>query len=416
MKHDPQSLFRHEVLAARADTSAGAALHIRPVGARRLTLFLLALCLVVLSVLILGAYTRKERVQGQVQARDGVAMIVPPEAGQIRQVHVKEGQAVKAGEVLVELGNERFSDAGSTQALIETNLQNQREQVVAQSQGQAQAKEAALAALSQRVAQGQRDLASLHEEIRLQTQQRDSVRHLLEQMQPLFNERIVSELQYEQQRQALLEHSARLQALQRQRSAAEADIAQARDEQARLTAQHRITQAGLDRDLLTLQQETVQRHGNRNTVLKAPVDGVVSGLSVTAGQSVAAGSPIAAIVPTHSAMEAVLYVPSTAVGFIKPGQHVRVSYDAFPFQRFGQYHGTVQSVSQTDVPVASGPNPQDHRAFFIVRVALDSAQVQAYGQAIALRPGHTLSADIEIDRRRLIRWMLDPLFAFSGKL
>ena len=416
MKHDPQSLFRHEVLAARADTSAGAALHIRPVGARRLTLFLLALCLVVLSVLILGAYTRKERVQGQVQARDGVAMVVPPEAGQIRQVHVKEGQAVKAGEVLVELGNERFSDAGSTQALIETNLQNQREQVVAQSQGQAQAKEAALAALSQRVAQGQRDLASLHEEIRLQTQQRDSVRHLLEQMQPLFNERIVSELQYEQQRQALLEHSARLQALQRQRSAAEADIAQARDEQARLTAQHRITQAGLDRDLLTLQQETVQRHGNRNTVLKAPVDGVVSGLSVTAGQSVAAGSPIAAIVPTHSAMEAVLYVPSTAVGFIKPGQHVRVSYDAFPFQRFGQYHGTVQSVSQTDVPVASGPNPQDHRAFFIVRVALDSAQVQAYGQAIALRPGHTLSADIEIDRRRLIRWMLDPLFAFSGKL
>ena len=416
MKHDPQSLFRHEVLAARTDTSAGAALHIRPVGARRLTLFLLALCLVVLSVLILGAYTRKERVQGQVQARDGVAMIVPPEAGQIRQVHVKEGQAVKAGEVLVELGNERFSDAGSTQALIETNLQNQREQVVAQSQGQAQAKEAALAALSQRVAQGQRDLASLHEEIRLQTQQRDSVRHLLEQMQPLFNERIVSELQYEQQRQALLEHSARLQALQRQRSAAEADIAQARDEQARLTAQHRITQAGLDRDLLTLQQETVQRHGNRNTVLKAPVDGVVSGLSVTAGQSVAAGSPIAAIVPTHSAMEAVLYVPSTAVGFIKPGQHVRVSYDAFPFQRFGQYHGTVQSVSQTDVPLASGPDPQDHRAFFIVRVALDSAQVQAYGQAIALRPGHTLSADIEIDRRRLIRWMLDPLFAFSGKL
>lgn len=416
MKHDPQSLFRHEVLAARADTSAGAALHIRPVGARRLTLFLLALCLTVLAVLVLGSYTRKERVQGLVQARDGVAMVVPPEAGQIRQVRVKEGQAVKAGEVLVELGNERFSDEGSTQALIETNLQNQRDQVLAQAQGQAQAKEAALAALSQRVAQGQRDLASLGEEIRLQTQQRESVRRLLDQMQPLLNERIVSELQYEQQRQALLEHSARLQALQRQRGAAEADIAQARDEQSRLSAQHRVTQAGLDRDLLTLQQETVQRHGSRITVLKAPVDGVVSGLSVTAGQSVAAGAPIASIVPTHSAMEAVLYVPSTAVGFIKPGQPVRVSYDAFPFQRFGQYHGTVQSVSQTDVPVASGPNPQDHRAFFIVRVGLDSAHVRAYGQDIALRPGHTLSADIEIDRRRLIRCMLDPLFAFSGKL
>lgn len=416
MKHDPQSLFRHEVLAARADTSAGAPLHISPVGARRLTLFLLGLCLTVLGVLILGSYTRKERVQGVVQARDGVAMVVVPEAGLVRQVRVKEGQAVKAGDVLAELSDERFSDAGSTQALIETNLQGQREQVIAQSHGQAQAKEAALAALSQRVAQSQRDQASLNEEIQLQTQQVASARRLLDQMQPLLNEHIVSELQYEQQRQAWLEHSARLQALQRQRSAAEADIAQARDEQARLNAQHRVTQAGLDRDLLTLQQEAVQRHGSRVTLLKAPVDGVVSGLSATTGQSVAAGAPFASIVPTRSAMEAVLYVPSTAVGFIKPGQQVRVSYDAFPFQRFGQYHGTVQSVSQTDVPVASGPNPQDHRACFIVRVGLDSAHVRAYGQDIPLRPGHTLSADIEIDRRRLIRWMLDPLFAFSGKL
>lgn len=342
--------------------------------------------------------------------------MVVPEAGLVRQVRVKEGQAVNAGDVLAELSDERFSDAGSTQALIETNLQGQREQVIAQSHGQAQAKEAALAALSQRVAQSQRDQASLNEEIHLQTQQVASARRLLDQMQPLLNEHIVSELQYEQQRQAWLEHSARLQALQRQRSAAEADIAQARDEQARLNAQHRVTQAGLDRDLLTLQQEAVQRHGSRVTLLKAPVDGVVSGLSATTGQSVAAGAPFASIVPTRSAMEAVLYVPSTAVGFIRPGQQVRVSYDAFPFQRFGQYHGTVQSVSQTDVPVASGPNPQDHRAFFIVRVGLDSAHVRAYGQDIPLRPGHTLSADIEIDRRRLIRWMLDPLFAFSGKL
>ena len=51
-----------------------------------------------------------------------------------------------------------------------------------------------------------------------------------------------------------------------------------------------------------------------------------------------------------------------------------------------------------------------------MRVKLDSSMVKAYGTEVALRPGHTLSADIEIDRRKLIRWMLDPLFAFSGKL
>jgi len=416
---DPQSLFRHEVLAAQADNSSGAALNIRPVAAGRLTAFFGLLVVIVLCVLIFGAYTKKERVQGVIQARDGVAMIVPPEAGLVKRVLVKEGQAVKAGDVIAEISNERFTDAGSTQTLLEGNLKGQRQQVMTQAQGQDEAHAASLEAVEQRLSQAQRDERSLGEEIQLQTQQIRSARKLLDQLKPLLTEHIVSELQYEQQNQALLEQTAKLQTLQRQRSAVQNDMAQARDERAKLKAQHRVTRAGLDRDLLTLQQEEVQRRGARVTLLKAPVDGIVSGLVASVGQSAPAGATLASVVPSASPMEAVLYVPSTAIGFIKAGQGVRLSYDAFPYQRFGQYHGTVESVSQTDVPVSTGRgngSSEDRRAFFMVRVTLDSSMVKAYGTQVSLHPGHTLTADIEIDRRKLIRWMLDPLFAFSGKL
>jgi membrane fusion protein len=160
----------------------------------------------------------------------------------------------------------------------------------------------------------------------------------------------------------------------------------------------------------------VQRLSSRQTLLTAPFDGTVTSLVVTPGQSVPSGASLAAIVPDHSPMTAVLYVPSTAIGFVEAGQRVRVSYDAFPYQRFGQYHGVVHSVSQTDVPMAANPDKQDRRAYFLVRVTLDSSSVKAYDAEIPLRPGLTLTADIEIDRRSLIRWMLDPLFAFTGKL
>ena len=53
---------------------------------------------------------------------------------------------------------------------------------------------------------------------------------------------------------------------------------------------------------------------------------------------------------------------------------------------------------------------------FVVKVALDSDRVRAYDSEIALRPGLLLAADIELDRRPLYRWMLDPLYAFGGKL
>ncbi|RRS02472.1 HlyD family efflux transporter periplasmic adaptor subunit [Aquabacterium soli] len=419
---DPQSLFRQEVLSARADTASGASVDIRPVGAGRLTAFFVLLALMVLGVLVFGSYTKKERVQGVVQAREGVAMVVPPEAGTIKRVLVSEGDAVKAGDVIAEIGSERYTDAGSTQALLEKNLQGQREQVAAQTEAQAQAHTASLASLEQRIAQARRDLVTGSEEIRLQQQQIASSTKLLDQLKPLLADRIISELQYEQQHQTLLDQTGRLQTLKRQRSATEAELAQAQDERNRLRAQHRLDRATLDRDLLNLQQEQVQRRGTSITLLKAPVDGVVSGLLATPGQSVAAGTVLASVVPSSAKLEAVLYVPSTAMGFIKTGQGVRISYDAFPYQRFGQYHGTVRAVSQTDVtssaPASTGgqQGQQDRRAVFMVRVALAQPSVRAYDTDIALRPGHTLTADIEIDRRRLIRWMLDPLFAFSGKL
>ncbi len=419
---DPQSLFRQEVLSARADTASGASVDIRPVGAGRLTAFFVVLALMVLGVLVFGSYTKKERVQGVVQAREGVAMVVPPEAGTIKRVLVSEGDAVKAGDVIAEIGSERYTDAGSTQALLEKNLQGQREQVAAQTEAQAQAHTASLASLDQRIAQARRDLVTGSEEIRLQQQQIASSTKLLDQLKPLLADRIISELQYEQQHQTLLDQTGRLQTLKRQRSATEAELAQAQDERNRIRAQHRLDRATLDRDLLNLQQEQVQRRGTSITLLKAPVDGIVSGLLATPGQSVAAGTVLASVVPSSSKLEAVLYVPSTAMGFIKTGQGVRISYDAFPYQRFGQYRGTVRAVSQTDVtssaPASTGTQQgqQDRRAVFMVRVALEQPSVRAYDTDIALRPGHTLTADIEIDRRRLIRWMLDPLFAFSGKL
>lgn len=416
MSSPAHDLFRQEALAARADNSAGPALRIRPVGATRLTVFFAALALGVLLLLIFGSYTKKERVQGAIQARDGVATVVPPEAGLVQRVLVKDGQVVQAGQPLIALNHDRQTDAGSTQALLSTNLQGRRQQVQTQTEAQQRAMQATWAGLDQRIAQGQRNADSLSEEIRLQSQQVASSRKLLDQLQPLLAERIVSELQYEQQRQALLDQSARLQALERQRSAALADVALAREERTRVGAEHRVTQAGLDRDLLTLQQEEVQRQSAGQTVLTAPITGTVTNLLVTPGQSVAAGASVVAIVPADSPMTAVLYVPSTAIGFIQAGQRVRVSYDAFPYQRFGQYHGVVHSVSQTDVPMAANPDKQDRRAYFLVRVRLDASTVKAYGTEIPLRPGLTLTADVEIDRRSLIRWMLDPLFAFTGKL
>jgi len=418
------ALFRQEALNAQQD-SHGAALGIRPISAPLLTSFFAVLMVAVLLLLVFGSYTKKERVAGVVQTQQGVALIVPPQGpqglGTIKRVLVTEGQHVKAGDVIVEVSQERFTDAGNTDALLEENLQAQHTRLQNQAEGQQLVSTATRESLEQRITHARRDIDTLNEEIRLQEQQISAAQRMVAQLEPLLADRVISELQFEQQRSLLLELQARLQTLKRQRTAAEGEAAQAADNLRRLEGQQRVDRAGLDRDLLALQQEQVQRRAARVTLIKAPVDGVISGLTATPGQSLSASGVLASLVPDHAALEALLYVPSTAIGFIKPGQSVRMSYDAFPYQRFGQYRGTVRSVSQTDMPMQSNSNNnsdnnKDRRAVFLVRVTLEQDSVKAYGTAIRLHPGLTLTADVEFDRRRLIRWMLDPLFAFSGRL
>jgi membrane fusion protein len=415
--HDDTPLFRPEVLQARSHTADGAPLHIQPVGGGALTLFAATLCLAVVLVLAFGQHTKKERVSGSLQPRNGVALLTPDQTAVLHRLRVQEGQHVRAGDVVAELRQERFTDGGSASGQIESSLQGQRERITDQAEAQTLALRARLDALNQQTLRHQQDAQSLQTDIALQQEQIASVRKVLDQMAPLLEERIVSQLQYEQQRQSLLDHTARLQGLQRQLSAARSEWAQAREEQSRLQAEHRVSQAGLERDRLSLQRESAQQRSQQMSWLKAPVSGTVTGLQAGVGQTVSPAAPMLSIVPDDSPLEAVLHVPSTAMGFIRAGQVVRIAYDAFPYQRFGQHRGVVRSVSQSDVPVPQGAREQgDRRAIFLVRVTLERSTVRAYDTDIPLRPGHTLSADIELDRRSLLRWMLDPLFAFSGRL
>ena len=122
-------------------------------------------------------------------------------------------------------------------------------------------------------------------------------------------------------------------------------------------------------------------------------------------------------------LEAQLFSPSRAIGFLQPGQRVLLRYQAYPYQKFGSYGGIVASVSRSGVspselaPQLAGltslfpPNDPLYR----ITVTLDAQTAQAYGKQMRLAPGMQLEADIMTDSRRLIEWMFEPLYSLTGK-
>ena len=110
-------------------------------------------------------------------------------------------------------------------------------------------------------------------------------------------------------------------------------------------------------------------------------------------------------------------MPERAIGFVAAGQAVRLSLDAFPFQRFGMLSGVVTEVAHTllrpEQLLAAGqpPNEPSYR----VRVALEAQSITAYGKAVPLQADMQLRADIIFDRRNFIEWLLDPVLSQRGR-
>jgi membrane fusion protein len=102
---------------------------------------------------------------------------------------------------------------------------------------------------------------------------------------------------------------------------------------------------------------------------------------------------------------------------------VLLRYQAYPYQKFGHYEGVLAHVSR------SAMNPSELPAQLVgltsvvgtdepvyrVTVSLTKQTVMAYGQPMPLQPGMQLDADVVIETRKLIEWVLDPLFALTGK-
>ncbi|MFH3833185.1 HlyD family efflux transporter periplasmic adaptor subunit, partial [Acinetobacter baumannii] len=218
-------------------------------------------------------------------------------------------------------------------------------------------------------------------------------------------------------RAELLGQRQTLQGLERERTSLRQQLTERRNELAGLSARQANQLAETRRQLSTVEQDLAESEAKRTLLVTAPESGIATAVLAEAGQTVDSSRPLLSIVPADTPLQAELYAPSKSIGFIRPGDAVLIRYQAYPYQKFGQYHGKVQSISRASVSYAElssmvGGVPglgQDGEQLYRLRVTLDDQAVTAYGQPRPLQSGMLLDADILQDTRRLYEWVLEPL-------
>ena len=419
-------LFRSEAIEELKLGGLGSIRLTRPVSFAVLTALVVAAVVCLAAFLLLGEYTRKARVGGYLVPDRGVIRMVSPQAATVLESHVAEGRLVKQGDVLFVLGVNLATPAGNTQSAVKGSLAARERSLQGASKQQEQLEQARLAALDRQIEQMRRELAQMGAEVALQHQRLMLAQQAQLRLESLRVENFISAAQVQAKAEELLAIRAQVQGLERQRTVHQREIDNLQAQRRELPMQAKALQGEIERDLATLAQQTAEAEAGeagRRIVLRAPQDGIVTAVLAELGHSVNASSALASLLPADAKLQAQLFAPSSAIGFVRPDQTVLLRYQAFPYQKFGHQAGRVLQVSRSPLQGSEmaglalpGAASTAAEPLYRITVTLDSQTVSAYGQPQALAPGMQLDADVQLDTRRLIEWIFEPVLGVVGRV
>ena len=418
-----QPLFRPEVLTERQTQWLGAVLLTPRLSHRLFTAFAVLTSVALLSLLCFGEYTRKARINGWLVPQQGLVRVFAPQASVVMQVLVQEGTEVRKGMPLVVLSTELQSAArGATQAEIARQLTSRRDSLIAQRDLQRTLFKQQQQALADRLAALQAEQERLEQGINLQRDRLKLAEQSTARLRQLRERGFVSVLQSQEEEAARLDQALKLRDLERNRATTKRERVTLQSEREDLPVKSQMEVAEIERNMAVLEQELAEVEARRQIVIPAPQDGMVTAIQMEPGGSANVTAPLLSIVPAGSKLEAHLLSPSRAIGFLQSGQRVLLRYQAYPYQKFGQYEGVVATTSRSAVSPSELPSQLSgltslygNEPVYRITVTLMSQTVTAYGKPVPLQPGMQLEADVVIESRRLFEWMLDPLYTLTGK-
>jgi membrane fusion protein len=382
------------------------------------TAFLAGTVAVGVGFATVAGYARKETAIGFLAPEAGAARVAAVRPGILTRLEVANGTLVQAGDPLFTVDTRHALEGGGT---LDNALHHALDRQAALLREQIGAEESRTASetarLDSRIQGLAAELASLAVQRALQAERAQVTEERLKALSDLRRKGFVSEAEFRAREESWLAQRQSLAAIDQRITAAQSERDQSVIQRDQLPADNADRLARLNATLADLERQRVEVIAQGAQQVRAPIAGRVTALQAAPGQRLDPAKPVLTLLPEGSTLRADLFVPSRAIGFVTPGQPVRLMYDAFPFQRFGAYGGVVDTVSETVLAPDEIIGPvRAQEPVYRVAVTLDRATVDAFGRAVPLQPDMTVTADIILEERSLLEWLLEPLLSARGRM
>jgi hemolysin D len=398
---------------------------------------------------------------GKIVPSGRTKVIQPFETGVVRSIRVQDGQAVKAGDVLIELdptvnaaerdhlhndllaeqiniarlraalagGDDRVADFTPPADADPILISAQRQLLLSQ----VNEHRAKIASLARQQAQKEAEQATTAATIHKLETMIPAIQQRVDIRKTLMDKELGSKITYLEDLQLLFEQQGELSVQKSHLHEVDAAVAAIRETRGQAVAEYGHTLSdelakaeqkanGLTQDLIKAEHKT------RLQLLTAPVDGVVQQLAIhTVGGVVTPAQSLLVVVPSDSRLEIEAMVSNRDIGFVHPGQEAEIKIDTFNFTRYGLLHGQVLNVSQDAVIRDRQQDRSDDRDLgtqndtsepkgqelnYSARISLDRTQMQIDDRMVNLSPGMAVTVEIKTGSRTMLSYLLSPLLRY----
>jgi HlyD family secretion protein len=411
------------------------------------TILILVACLIIWA--LIGQLDIVAVAEGKLVPQSYVKIVQPSEAGIVKEILVREGQTVKAGQVLMRM-DALITEADATALATESarkrmalrridadlsgapfriaagDAADLAREIEAQHRANRAALDAALAEEHSRLVKAGQDLAAAEA---VRDKLVATLPHYREQdkaYDKLVRDGFAGHIMGSDKRRERIEKEQELKTQLHVIESARAAMQQsekkltqiAADYRRQLHAERNETQAAVDK----LGQEIAkQTHRQDQLELRAPQDGIVKDLAThTAGTVVQPGTVMLTLVPQSDGLRAEVWVANEDIGFVHPGQTVKLKFAAFAFQKYGMGEGVVEHVgadaADGSANGAAGnsapPGAGNARAMPLVYkalVRLNAMSLESNGERFRLTAGMQTQAEILLGTRSVAEYLLSPV-------
>ena len=373
---------------------------------------LLLIAAAALAYLFAFDFERSATVRGYIASSKGLARSHARDAGVLSAVFVDAGDRARAGEPLFEVqtgveSSEGLSHAGQRGITGErlAGLADRRQALKTGFDDERRF-------IAERLALQRVRLEALRRQRQLKEAMLTLAQDEFDRLERLHLGNYVAGGEIAARRIELLERRNGVSAVDEQLLVVRESIGKLRFDENQLPIRERLALDDLSRQAGTLEQALLDQSLKSAYVVRAPVSGVVSTVHATVGDALKPRAVVATILPSGTRFTAHLLAPSSAIGLVHTNEPVSLRLDAFPYRKFGTLGGRIAEIGGSAYRPGELAAPVRYtEAVYRLEVDLERDFVVAYGERHPLKVDMTLSAELGIERRRLIDWLLDPLRA-----